>query len=85
MRSDRVTEGHILGENRLLWNMLRIPFALTYNAASEGEMRDTSWWSGGLAIGLAWIGKWLFVVMAVSGTGVLWDLNERPETIVPAL
>lgn len=38
MKSDRATEGDILGENRLLWNMSRISFALTHNASSEGNL-----------------------------------------------
>ncbi len=47
MKSDRATEGDILGENRLLWNMLRISFALTHNEASEGNSCDTFFfWSG---------------------------------------
>lgn len=83
MKSDRVTEGDILGENRLLWNMLRISFALTHNEASEGNLCDTFFFFSdrGLAIGFAWIGKGLFEVMDVSGTGVFWNLNERPETL----
>lgn len=57
IKSDRVTEGDILGENRLLWNMLRNSFALTHNATSEGNLCDTFFSDQGLAIGFAWIGK----------------------------
>lgn len=78
-------KGDILGGNKLLWNMLRISIALTHNAASEGKFAWHFFPDRGLATGFAWIGEGLFEVTDVSGTGVLWNLHERPKNNRPPI
>lgn len=81
MKSDRATEGDILGENGRLWKCVEnFSFALTHNAASEGKLL------------FFLVGGWLYRICmnrrrTLWSRGCKWNwsfsktLIERPETL----